>query len=342
MSTDNQHQHLVNQLKALTPTYRFDERWEGDVAGWREGWQRKFVELVGSGPPRCEPNPRWEKLEDRERYALHRVTYATEPGLDAFAFVAIPHDINGRVPAVLCPHGHGQSGARYVAAYGDDPAVAEEVRGYNGDYGHRLAERGVIAFMPNMRGFGDRLSDKERQAKNRDTCNVNFMYQMLLGQCALTCQLRELQVALDIMTAMQQVDPDAIGCAGLSYGGRLTMYIAALDPRIKAAVVSGALNSMAERLESYASCGYQMLPGMLLHGDTPEVFGLIAPRALAIEAGNADHGCCPQPMADELYARIHRMFAAQGVDSQLALFKFDGGHIFDGERSIPWLLEQLR
>jgi len=344
MATFNQHQHLVNQLKQLTPSYRFDERWENNVAGWRDGWERKFIELVGEGPPRCDPDPRWERLEDRDNYTLHRVTYTTEPGLDAFAFVGIPHDIKQPVPAVLCPHGHGDVGARYVAAYGDDPRVAAEVERYKGDYGHRFAQRGVVAFMPNIRGFGDRLSDKEaaaRDAGGRDPCNVNFAYQMLLGQTALVSQLRELEVAIDILATMDQVDPAAIGCAGLSYGGRLTTYISALDGRIKAAVVSGALNSMAERIESYSSCGYQVLPGLLLHGDTPEVLGLIAPRALAIEVGDADAGCCPQPITDELYEQVRRMFAAQDAEANLALFKFHGGHMFDGEQSIPWLLEKL-
>ena len=74
--------------------------------------------------------------------------------------------------------------------------------------------------------------------------------------------------------------PNRVACVGLSYGGRMTMVAAALEPRICAAVISGALNMFQERaMSSDYSCGAQVIPGLLELGDTPEIGSLIAPRA---------------------------------------------------------------
>lgn len=341
--TINQHDHLVAKCKRMTPTYRFDERWQNRVEAWRAGWWPTFCSLIHELPP-CDPNPRWEKLIARDGYTLHRVLYATEPGLDAAAYVGIPDHLTERVPGVLCIHGHGLTGAQAVAGYGDHPELANQIVKYNYDYGRRLTEHGVVTFIPTMRGFGERISEFEIRAATKsghDPCDINFVHQMLMGEVAMACQLRELQVALNLLGGLEQVDAGALGCVGLSYGGRLATFIAALDQRLRATVVSGALSSFAERIETYATCGYQVLPGILRHGDTAEVLGLIAPRALALEVGRGDHACCPQPAADREFVRAQRIFRAVGAAEQLKLITFDGEHVFDGPQSLPWLLEQL-
>ena len=77
------------------------------------------------------------------------------------------------------------------------------------------------------------------------------------------------------------------------------MLVTAMDLRVKAAVVSGALNVMQERIGLRYSCGAQVIPGLLKHGDTPELGSLIAPRPCIWEIGSDDAGSCTQGDAPE-------------------------------------------
>lgn len=325
----------------LRPEYRFDESHASNPEHWRDAFRGKLFQLLGPMPPQVDPAAEWQLLEDRERYSLHRVRYLTEPGLAAFAYVAIPQGASGPVPGVLCLHGHGPLGADPLFGVGDDPRLQEQIDKYHYDYGHRLAERGLVVWAPNLRGFGARLSEIERNQSRRDPCNMTFFQQMWLGRVAITGQLHELRVATDLLAGMDDVDASAIGCAGLSYGGRLTTYHAALDTRIKAGIISGAMQSIVELIGSYKSCGQQVVPGQLLYGDLADVMGLTAPRCLAIELGREDP-LCPPAVADREYTRLQSIFAAFAVEPNLVRFDFDGGHIFQGRESISWLCSQLK
>ena len=96
-----------------------------------------------------------------------------------------------------------------------------------------------------------------------------------------------------------------LAAAGLSYGGRMTMVISAMDPRIKVCVPSGCLNMYQERFQNLKQCGSQLIPSLLLYGDTPEIFSLIAPRPMVIEWGLQDK-LIPHEWAERGLARIRK------------------------------------
>ena len=91
--------------------------------------------------------------------------------------------------------------------------------------------------------------------------------------------LRDLLWSLEFLARESGVDSERLGCVGLSLGGRMTMLTTALEPRLKVAVISGALNCMQERAAMDGGAGgCQTIPGLLEYGDFPEIGGLIAPR----------------------------------------------------------------
>jgi len=119
------------------------------------------------------------------------------------------------------------------------------------------------------------------------------------------------------------------------------MYAAATDGRIRAAVVSGALNSFKERLLRNQSCGAQFVPGLLRFADVPELLGLIAPRPLFLELGCRDD-TSPELFASEIYQQVARTYAAADAHKKLVLDVFEWDHRFHGVGCWPWLEEQLR
>src|SRR5260370_28757707 len=117
-----------------------------------------------------------------------------------------------------------------------------------------------------------------REFKKGDACGDTFIRVQMLGKLLIAENLRDALWALELLARHEQVDADRLGCVGLSYGGRMTMLTAAVEPRIKVAVVSGALNLMQERVSKPYSCGAQIIPGLLNYGDNPQISSLIAPR----------------------------------------------------------------
>jgi dienelactone hydrolase len=165
---------------------------------------------------------------------------------------------------------------------------------------------------------------------------------MALGKLLIGENLRDAIWALDYATSRGDVQADRIGCAGLSYGGRMTMLTTALDPRVKVAVISGALNMFQERLQIPGySCGAQIIPHLLEFGDTPEIGSLIAPRPTIWEAGLHDP-LAPQKWLEIASGRIARAYEAAGQSGNFTVHRFNGGHVWNGEAALPLLDRVLK
>ena len=78
----------------------------------------------------------------------------------------------------------------------------------------------------------------------------------LLGKVLMAENLRDCLWAVELLASHPRVDAKRLGCVGLSYGGRMTMLTTALEPRLKAAVISGALNVMQDA----SVCGMVAVP----------------------------------------------------------------------------------
>ena len=193
---------------------------------------------------------------------------------------------------------------------------------------------------PDWRSFGERRLGGEFGA--RDACNVLFIKGMLMGLNLLTLNIWDAMCSIDYLCLRPDVDPNLIGCAGLSYGGTMTLYTAALDERVKCAVVSGYLNSF----ESYAvglgnTCGAQTPAGLLRYGEMSDVACMIAPRPLLIESGVADDGF-PIDASREAAGAVRRAYETAGAPDKFDVDEFDGGHRWSGLKAYDWLDRWLK
>jgi dienelactone hydrolase len=140
---------------------------------------------------------------------------------------------------------------------------------------------------------------------------------------------------IDYLATRADVDVSRVGCVGCSFGGTMTMTLAAADKRVGAACISGYLGRTLTTLSGWGTCGSQTLPGLLRWGDRAEVAGLICPRPLLIQSGEYDSSF---PAADALkeYKRLQRIYAAAGADEKLALDLFDGCHEINAVPIVAW------
>jgi dienelactone hydrolase len=245
-----------------------------------------------------------------------------------------------RHPGVLALHGHGAHGHHPVAGRDDLPGVAAAIKNANYDYGRQLARRGHAVAVPCLTPFGDRLGKREVFGK-QDPCADVFLRMLLHGKLLIAENLRDALWSVELLARHDEVDASRLGCVGLSYGGRMTMLTAALSPRVRVAVISGALNVMQERVSKPYSCGAQIIPGLLAHGDVPEIASLIAPRHCLWEVGSRD-GLIDAKWANEALARQRRAYRALGVEDRLAVDRFEGGHAWNGKKALALLDRVLR
>ncbi|HWE97881.1 MAG TPA: alpha/beta hydrolase family protein [Tepidisphaeraceae bacterium] len=332
----------IRRAAAAAPlTMQFHGTTPAQLAAWQKEFSTKLGELIG---PHTPPKVWTVKvlstrtLADHTREELLLEADGT-PSLPLYVLRPIS-TTQTRFPIVLCLHGHGGYGHDAVAGVDDTPELKRAIQSCNYDYGRQLVREGYLAVCPCFTPFGRRLGGKQREGAN--PCAVEFVRLMYLGRTLLGENLRDAMWALDYVSTRPDARPDRIGCVGLSYGGRMTMVVAALDPRVKVAVISGALNVFQERIAGAGyDCGAQVIPGLLQYGDTPEIGGLIAPRPTIWEAGRKDPLAVPGWL-EKASERIGRAYTAAGVPDNFQVHRFDGGHVWNGETAIPLLAKILK
>ena len=299
---------------------------------WREALRAELAEMAAE-PERAPLRPSGgQPLPFDEPGMQYFVSFLeSEAGSAVFCHTLVPDRPNGA--GLLCLHGHGYKYGETLGLDGGDREQQRVIEQYNYAYAREAARRGYVAITPELRGFGER-ADPPRPPK--DMCDANFLRAIHFGQTLVGLQVCDLRAALDYLLTRPEVDPERIGCIGLSTGGRMTMVLTALDDRIKVAVPSGCLNTFRERLSIGSSCGTQFLPGLLNVCDTPEIFGLVAPRPMLIEHG-ADDGTSPELYAMDAWEKIKGIYAAAGAADKLALEVFPGGHRWNGVAAWEWL-----
>jgi dienelactone hydrolase len=156
----------------------------------------------------------------------------------------------------------------------------------------------------------------------------------------LSLHIQDAVAALDTLGARLEVDAGRLAAIGNSYGGRTAMWIAAFDDRVRACVSSGAMNTFRERSLKLSSCGIQFLPGLLQYGDVAEVYSLIAPRPLQLQAGEGD-GLITPADRDAIAETVRRAYRELGAEERFEFVLHGEGHRLLWDRAAPFLERHL-
>ena len=317
------------------PLLAFRGKTKQDWRTWRRTLMARLHDLLGEFPKPCPLRPETVEREDLGDVIREKVVFDSERDMSVPAYVLIPKSRRRgeRLPAILSSHGHGVG---KIAQVGPDAQAA----GYRG-HAYSFACRGFVTIAPDYRRFGERADDPQHYA-GRDPCNVNFIKGSLLGLNLLALDIWDAMRCIDYLRRRPEVDHDRIGAVGSSFGGTMTMYIAALDDRVKCAIVSCYLNTFEQYAIRQANfCGSQFLPSLRKYAEVADVCGLIAPRPLLIVAGKQDDGF-PFHATMKAYRQLRRIYAAAGVGDRLDLDAFDGGHRFTEAKAFPWFDRWLK
>ncbi|HEY1739355.1 MAG TPA: acetylxylan esterase, partial [Acidimicrobiia bacterium] len=178
-------------------------------------------------------------------------------------------------------------------------------------------------------------------SSRRYDCDWNLVCAAMAGTNPLAQNLWDMRRSLDVLAAHPLVDADRVGACGLSYGGTMTLFLAACDERVRAAVVSGYLSSWEAACRMpYNMCGSQVMWGQLGELEHVDIGALIAPRALLAETGTEDL-IFQVDAARATVASLRNVYDAFDAGTRLEHDVFEGPHMWHGARAYDFLAEHL-
>jgi dienelactone hydrolase len=304
-------------------------------------WQGRFRDAVeslrGPVPPRVDPATEIVESIQDEDHTRHLLRIRVSDASTLVAYLLIPNDIadGERRPGVIVSHGHAPHGIDSVCGV----RGMDEGDGERRAYALHAVRAGYVALAPAWWGWAGRDGHLDRVG-SRDRCNVIQMAAGMYGLNVLDLHIQDGQAAIDALAARPEVDAGRIGCLGNSYGGRTAMWLTIFDDRIRACVSAGAMNTFRERSLKLSSCGIQYLPGILRYGDTPELFSLIAPRPLLLQAGEVD-GLITDGDRDHIDGTVRRVYADLEASASYDYQLHPSGHLLDWDMAAPFLATHL-
>lgn len=300
------------------------------VEAWeplRQRLRQKWLEFLG--PMSCSPSgpPTVTVLEeDRpDGVVRQRIRYATEPGATTEAYLIRPAgDPVPLRPGVVVFHSTSALTIRQPAGLEGEPEKA---------FGLKLARLGYVTISPRCFLWSDEPGTSYPEHVRRfQTRNPQAR--------GMAKMLHDGRVALDVLAAQPGVDGTRLGAVGHSLGAKETLYLAALDPRIRAAVSSeGGIGVRYSNWEAPWYLGDAILqPGF--PREHHELLALAAPRPFLLIGGDSADGDRSWPLIEAALS-VYRLY---GEPAPLGLFNHRQGHAVppEAERRIAeWFLGYL-
>lgn len=239
-------------------------------------------------------------------YSIKKISYCAAQGRYVTANLYIP-DGNGPFPAILNVHGHWQQGKI---------AARVQMRG------HVFAQKGYVCLTVDAFGAGERTTIHGKPEYHGSFLGASLMN---AGETLMGIQVADNIRAIDLLTTLPFVDKDKIGVTGASGGGNQTMYVGALDDRIKAVVPVCSVGTYEVYVRSL-NCFCELMPGGLDITEESGVLALVAPRALKICCTIGDGECFSVKEMLRSSYEARKVFRALDADAKFSHEAFPGTH----------------
>ncbi len=291
--------------------------------------RKKLLACLGGPwpePGALQPRRTGEVIR-REGYRIEPVSYVAEPGDRIPALLLIPDGVDARHPAPAIAVWHQHNGEWNLGK--SEPA------GLAGNPMHHtgaaLAREGYVVLCPDALCFEDRR-DPERKLEGGNFERFEFLRYVVVGKCMAWKNILDMRRAIDYLVSRPEVRADRIGCYGHSLGSTHVFMVGPWEKRLRCLVGNCCLPTYAAiHRTKILHCFPNYIPGWYAFGDTPDIAGLIAPRALHLNFGELDGGS-PIREVRQAVKTIARAYAAAGARPNFSYYIEKGAaHVLSDE-----------
>lgn len=247
--------------------------------------------LGGPWPEPCPLEPQISKTEKQDGYRLEWLTYQVEPGERVPAILLVPDGVSAQRPAPGICIWHQHNG-EYHLGKSEPAGLAGNPMHHTGK---ALAREGYVVLCPDALGFEERVPGR---LKGGSLERFLFLKYVVQGKCLAWKNILDMRRAVDYLAGRPEVRGQRLGCYGHSMGSTHTWLVGPWEPRLAALVGNCCLPTYRGiHRDELLHCFPNFIPGLHQYGDTPDIAGLIAPRALHLNFGENDRGTPAEDIA---------------------------------------------
>ncbi len=289
-------------------------------------------------PSRTPLRPKVKRAIETKTYCVNQVIFESRPGFYVSGNYYLPKGKQGPFPAVLHVCGHSLNGKAFHKYQTLCAALA-------------LKGLAVLSIDPAGQGERDEYLDLKTGIRTVvRACRMHAaagtpMY--LAGQNFGAIRLWDAMRAVDFLTGRSEIRKDRVGVTGASGGGWASLWLAALDPRIRAVHSSCYLTTVSQRIANRtadAEPDPEQDPFDFLSSgvDATDLLLACAPRAAALGATTRDF--FPIEGTQKCFREAKAIFERVGLTNRLSLSTAKCGHSMHPvlrRHCIGWMLRWL-
>ncbi len=295
----------LDHVFEFTP-YKSKEDWTARAAYLRG--QILFAAGLWPLPEKTPLNAKVFGLTDKGDYTVEKVYFESFPDHYVTGNLYKPKNATGKLPAVLCPHGHW--------AYGrleNQPLNSGQGRAAN------FARQGYVAFTWDMVGYNDSTAISHNFASHK----TGMVKESLWNVTLLGLQLWNSMRAVDFLTSLPEVDANRLGVTGESGGGTQTFLLYAVDDRLK---VSAPVNMISSTMQGGCLC--ENTPLLRVDTNNMEIGACMAPRPMMMIAASGDW---TKQTATVEFPAIQSVYKLLDAEDKVKFALFDAPHNYHKE-----------
>lgn len=292
----------------------------------QEQARQQLARALGVGGPPPLSTARVVSSEQDDGFVRQLVTLVAPDGNEIPAYLAVPPG-QGPFPGIVVLHQH--RGERHLGKSEPLGLAGAPLQAF----GPALARAGFVVLAPDSIAFEDRrahATGTEPHAQDAEGHYNALAYRLVMGDTLARKVLADAMAAVSALIAHAAVDPDRVGALGHSYGGSTTLFLAAVDPRVRYACASGSVCSYRRRLADGTGIELaQVVPGFAERFDIEDLLAAVAPRPFLVVSSTEDRYSAD---ASEMVSLAAPAFAAAGAPDALEHLRVEGPHDLDEAR----------
>ena len=306
-----------------------------DLDAWlkrRVHLQNLLWEILGRPAEEVEPAGEIRGRSVWDEVVVEKIVYGVEPGQSVPALVYLPSNVSPPFPAMAIAMGHGESKTTPGPLYA----------------GPLYAKMGIACLCADPNGEEERNIEGRQGTRAHDAAEVSARSRAA-GRKVVGKMVWDLMMGLSYLQTRSDIDPNRLGCAGVSLGGTVVGYLLALDERLKVAIPAGWFFRPEDR-QIGKDCSRIPADEFLEFTTNGEFLGLAAPHCAVLTAnGDSDTvidkvGFLAVRSLGETIEETSRIYRLFDAGDRIGTYLVPGGghrHCYLTKTELSWAIKHL-